>query len=219
MTQDDGFNSHPITGFISYRTPSLWALFGMDKELFDHYNTLTFTISILAHHDLLEHPLEMTCKTTANCKFVYRRHYSPAIFWISPRVIYNTAMTEIWFDPRSTPGIIKGLSEEDMYFINARISGALVDFEDNVDYTTTFSHWNKNRVRGEVGELPIAENHTISMMWETGVSDIVEHTAMFCDYHNESCYYAKTVPVIFSVDRSAGFYTGGQNLTVTGHGF
>lgn len=106
-----------------------------------------------------------------------------------------------------------------MPFINARISGALVDFEDNVDYTTSFSHWNRNRVRGEVGELAIAENHTISMMWETGLSDIVEHTAKYCDYHNDTCYYAKTVPVIFSVDQSTGYYTGGQNLTLKGHGF
>jgi hypothetical protein len=108
---------------------------------------------------------------------------------------------------------------EDMPFVNARISGALIDFEDNVDYTTSFSHWNKNRARGVVGELPIAENHTISMLWETGQSDIVEHSAKYCDYHNNSCYYAKTVPVILELDESEGYYTGGQNLTVKGHGF
>jgi hypothetical protein len=128
-------------------------------------------------------------------------------------------MTEFWFDPRSTPRIIKGLTEEQMLFINARISGSLVDFEDTVDYTTTFSHWNRNRVRGEVGELPIGENHTYSMMWETGKADIVEHTAKYCDYNNNTCYYAKTVPVMLSVDQSTGYYTGGQNLTVYGHGF
>jgi hypothetical protein len=50
-----------------------------------------------------------------------------------------------------------------MLFINARVSKALMDFEDFVDHTTRFSNWAKNRVRGQVGELPIADNHTISM--------------------------------------------------------
>jgi hypothetical protein len=57
------------------------------------------------------------------------------------------------------------------------------------------------------------------MLWETGLSDIAEHTAKWCDYHNDTCYYAKNVPVIFSADQSTGYYTGGQNLSLTGHGF
>jgi hypothetical protein len=106
MTQDDGFNSHPKTGKIAYRTPALWDLFGMPEENFDNYLTMTFYVSVMAHHDLLEHPLEISCQVKSNCKIVYRLHYSPAIHWISPRVIYNTAKVELWFDPRSTPGII-----------------------------------------------------------------------------------------------------------------
>ena len=54
MTQDDGFNSHPMTGRLAYRTPSLGDLFQMDRELFDHYTHLTFWISVIAHHELLE---------------------------------------------------------------------------------------------------------------------------------------------------------------------
>jgi len=222
MTQDDGFNSHPMTGVLAYRTPSLWDLFGMDKEMFDHYNTLNFWITVYAKHELLmggTDPIEIECAVKNNCKIVYRRHYSPAIFWISPRVVYNTAKTEIWFDPRSTPGVIQDLTQEDMPFINARIGGALIDFEDSVTFETSFSHWNKNRVRGEVGELPIAENHTLAMMWETGLSDIVEHTAKYCNFDNSTCYYAKTVPVVFGVTENSGYHTGGQNLTITGHGF
>jgi hypothetical protein len=61
LTQDDGFNSHPVSGVLAYRTPSLWDLFQMDKEMFDHYDTLTFWISVEANHDLLEHPVELTC--------------------------------------------------------------------------------------------------------------------------------------------------------------
>jgi hypothetical protein len=96
-----------------------------------------------------------------------------------------------------------------MPFVNARIGAALIDFEDSVDYTTSFSHWNKNRVRGEIGELPIADNFTLSMMWETGKSTVVDHSALWCSYDNETCYYAKNIPVITSVDKSEGWYTGG----------
>lgn len=212
LTQDDGFNSHPMNGMLAYRTPSLWDLFGMDKEMFDHYSSLHFYVSVYARHEMLmggTEPVELECKVRSNCLLKYHRHYSPTIFWISPRVVYNTAETEIWFDPRSTPGIITGLTQEQMPFVNARIGGALIDFEDSVTFETGFSHWNKNRVTGVVGELPIAENHTISMMWETGNSDIVEHSAKYCDFHNDTCYYAKTVPVIFGVNENTGYYTGG----------
>jgi hypothetical protein len=57
------------------------------------------------------------------------------------------------------------------------------------------------------------------MMWETGLSQVIDHSALWCSYDNETCYYAKNVPVIFSVDKSEGYHTGGQNLTITGHGF
>lgn len=219
MTQDDGFNSHPMTGTIAYRTPSLWDLFGMERKAFDNIASLTFTVSVFAHHELLEEPRELTCKNEAYCKLEYRQHYTPSLWFVSPRVVYSGAKTEFWFDPRSTPNLIQGLMEEDKLFINARVSGALMDFEESVTHTTRFSNWRKNRVRGEVGELPIADNHTISMLWETGQSEIVEHTAKYCTYGNETCYYAKSVPVIKNMVANEGYYTGGQNLTLNGHGF
>jgi hypothetical protein len=217
MTQDDGFNSHPLNGMITYRTPALWDLFGMDKKFFDQYGSMDLELSLIAHHDLESVPLK--CKNSGKCKLYYKRQHTPALHYISPRVVYNTAKTEFWFDPRGTTGLITDLTEEDKLFINARVSGALVDFEGTVDHLTTFSGWAKNRVRGEVGELPIGDNHTISMLWETGKAEILEHHALWCDYNNETCYYAKNIPVIFSMDQSEGLTTGGQNLTVHGHGF
>ena len=41
-----------------------------------------------------------------------------------------------------------------MQFINAKLGNSLLDFEFNVDYDTTFSKMNRNRVTGQVGELP-----------------------------------------------------------------
>ena len=128
-------------------------------------------------------------------------------------------MTEMWFDPKSTMHLITDLAREDMPFINARIHGALLDFEGNVESTTWFRFWYKSRVTAQVGELPIADNHSISMTWETGKARVLDHYALHCDIHNTTCYQAKSVPVIFNVSSNTGYKLGGQNLTVHGHGF
>jgi hypothetical protein len=78
----------------------------------------------------------------------YVRSYTPVIHYISPPVVYNEGWTEVWFDPKSTTSLIESLTTDEYPFINARISGALIDFEFEVDHETVFSHWTKNRVRG-----------------------------------------------------------------------
>jgi len=40
-----------------------------------------------------------------------------------------------------------------------------------------------------------------------------------CSFDNQTCYKAKTVPVIHTISSHTGYVTGGQNLTVKGHGF
>lgn len=106
-----------------------------------------------------------------------------------------------------------------MFFINAKIGGSLLDFEEFVDDTTTFSRYNKNRVRGQVGELPAGQSFNISMMWETGKAYVLKQEATMCTYDNQTCYQARSVPVIFDTSSSIGYNTGGLNLTVQGYGF
>ena len=178
---------------------------------------MSFTLSILAKHELED--IELECGTASNCAVHYIRGYTPTIHYISPRVIYHEAYADFWFDPKSTTNLIQDLSTDEMPFINAKISKALIDFEFNVDHETWFSHWSKNRIRGQIGELPIATNHTLSMMWETGKAHVLDQYATYCNIDNSSCYQARTVPVIFDVSTHSGFSSGGQNLTVYGHGF
>jgi hypothetical protein len=123
--------------------------------------------------------------------------------------VYNEAWTEVWFDPKSTPDLITGLTSDEMPFINARISGALLDFEQTVDYETYFTKWAMNRVRGQVGELPVGENHSISMQWETGKALVEDQFAYHCNIDNTTCYQAKVVPVIFSMNANSGYTSGG----------
>ena len=40
-----------------------------------------------------------------------------------------------------------------------------------------------------------------------------------CEYDNEVCYKARSVPVIYGVSENTTYITGGQSLTVTGYGF
>lgn len=57
-------------------------------------------------------------------------------------------------------------------FVNVKVGPALLDFEFNVDYDDTVSQYYRNRVRGQVGELPAGEMYNISMLWEVGHSMI-----------------------------------------------
>jgi hypothetical protein len=50
----------------------------------------------------------------------------------------------------------------------------LIDFEEHVDDTTTFSRYNKNRVRGQIGEIPAGQTFNISMQWETGKAWVLQ---------------------------------------------
>ena len=40
-----------------------------------------------------------------------------------------------------------------------------------------------------------------------------------CDYSNTTCYIAKGVGVITSINATQGYVTGGQLITVYGNGF
>jgi len=57
------------------------------------------------------------------------------------------------------------------------------------------------------------------MKWEVGYANPIEQTMRTCDFNNENCYDAKTVPVIFDISQNQGYLTGGQNLTIHGFGF
>lgn len=134
-------------------------------------------------------------------------------------MVYYESTVELWFDPKRTTNLIQGLDNDEMQFINAKLGASLLDFEFNVDYDTTFSHYNRNRVTGRVGELPAGNSYNLSMQWETGKANIQKVEATHCTYDNQTCYEARSVPVIFETSATEGYKTGGMNLTVSGYGF
>jgi len=216
LSEDDAFGSNTLLGTIAYRLPSIEDLFGVPMNTFDTYPTLTFTLSLISNNDLGSDPME--CKNAANCKIVFRKSHTPVIYYMMPRIVYYESYTEVWFDPKDTQNRIRDLDKDEMMFINTKIGGSLLDFEDTVTSTTRYSAYNRNRARGQVGELPIG-NHNVQMMWETGKANVINQEATTCNFDGSDCYQAKSVPVIFDVSANSGYKTGGMNLTISGYGF
>jgi hypothetical protein len=141
------------------------------------------------------------------------------IYELSPPVVYYDSETLIYFDPKSTMSLIKDLPTDEMAFINAKVGGVLMDFENSVDFDFSFNHYHRNNVKGRVGDQKPSSNHDLSMLWEIGNSKINMGEALHCSYDNSTCYVAKTVPVIFGMNYNSGYTTGGQIINVTGWGF
>lgn len=107
---------------------------------------MNFIVSVMAPDEPSMHNLH--CKNENRCKLTYQRDYTPTIYFISPRVTYFESVTEVWFNPHNTMSLIEDLDGDELPFINAKIGGNLIDFEDRVDSSTAFSAWNLNAARG-----------------------------------------------------------------------
>jgi len=57
------------------------------------------------------------------------------------------------------------------------------------------------------------------MEWFTGANTEAPGEIWHCSYNNETCYRAKTVPVIYDISAHTGYTSGGQDLKITGYGF
>jgi len=146
LTEDDAFNSHPILGTIAYRLPAIDKLFGVPMSYISGYHTLTFDLSVVSNTDLGPETLE--CGTASKCRIIYRRHYTPVLYYLKPPIVYYDSEVEMWFDPRSADDLATDLENDEMRFINGKVGPALLDFEFKVDDTRTFSSYHRNRVTG-----------------------------------------------------------------------
>jgi len=180
---------------------------------------MTFWISVVAKTEFPDDALLECTGSKNNCKFIMRRTYTPHIYYISPRVTYHDSFTTVVFNPKDTMRLIKDLESDEFPFINAKVGGNLLDFEDNVASDTGYHSWNKNTARGQIGANTISSKSDLSMMWETGKATVSDIESKFCNFDQTDCYMAKSVPVIFGVSDHKGYKTGGQNITITGYGF
>jgi len=86
LTEDDAFQSQPLLGQITYRLPSVHVLLGASQDVFDTFYEMTFILSVKAPGT--EEELDLQCGSESRCKIVYRKAYTPRIFYLSPPVVY-----------------------------------------------------------------------------------------------------------------------------------
>lgn len=218
LSEDDSFNSHASLGHIAYRLPSIDDLFALPYSYLDQYDVYEFTLYLYSY-DENGRPSKLRCRNEALCYIKYARITTPMVYKAIPRVIYPEADVQLWMNPMSVPNLISNLKSDDKPFINAKVGGTLLDFEDYVDgnswYKVNGGYW----VKGKVGELPIVDDMNVTMLWETGLSHLHPVKSLTCSFDNSTCYHAKSVPVIYSISSNQGYSTGGMNLTVKGYGF
>jgi len=217
LTESDEFLSATQMGMLVYRLPAPHAFLGVPQDALDTFGALHYTLQIVAIKEGNPEPID--CPTAMDCRVRYHRSYTPVFHYLNPPVMYNDMLVELNFDPKSTTSLIEDLASDEMAFINAKIAGALIDFEDTVSFELGYSHWWENAVRGYVGDQPIGENQPITMLWETGHA--IKHLTRnwHCSYDESECYEVKTVAAIKAVSEHTSYVTGGQNITVKGTGF
>jgi hypothetical protein len=133
---------------------------------------MTFYLTILPNMD--HGTDELVCETKNNCKIVFYRGYTPRVHYLSPPVVYHDSKTQIFFDAKDAYKLVEDLQEDEMYFINAKIGGVLLDFEETVASDDSIggyggiAYW---QVVGQVGELPAGKLYDdFTMLWEVGDS-------------------------------------------------
>ena len=135
LSEDDAFGSNPATGKIVYRFPPVHELLAVPREAIAHYERMSFIINVIAgDEDFGEFTL--ACKQEHKCRITFDRQYSPIVYGLQPPVVYHLGETDLWFDARKVPHLIRDLKSDELPYINIKIDGRLVDQEGFVSYET-----------------------------------------------------------------------------------
>lgn len=70
-----------------------------------------------------------------------------------------------------------------------------------------------------MGAITPVESAEVKFRFRAGYAQHYDSTMIRCDYANTTCYKAKGVAMLKSMDVHTGYTTGRQNITVKGHGF
>ena len=139
------------------------------------------------------------------------------MYYIQPQVVYYGSDISFYVDPKKAQDVITKGTE--MPFQDARIDGFTVDFEGFVDDTSVLAGNSRQQIRGKVGKVDPTASATLNMKFKVGDTLSNEQTMLTCDYSNTTCYKAKVLPTVSSIDVSSGYATGGQTLNIKGYGF
>jgi len=143
---------------------------------------------------------------------------TPVLYDLRPPVVYRGSSTQWWFDPKAV-GQYNDIEAGDAPLVNSKIDGSLVQFGAEVTDDYSFGHYTRNWFPTTIGDQPISNSSLPTMEWFTGANSEIPEEIWHCSYDNETCYRAKTVPVIYDISADSGFSSGGQDLLIRGYGF
>lgn len=72
--------------------------------MFDTFETMTFILSVKAPG--LEVVNDLVCSNEAKCQIVYKKSFTPRIFYLTPPVVYYESYTEVYYNPKSMTSVI-----------------------------------------------------------------------------------------------------------------
>ncbi len=94
-------------------------------------------------------------------------------------------------------------------WVEVRFNGYGVEFEGFVDEDVVLWSYSKNSVRGQIGAILPSNNTDVMFRFRTGNAQLLDYYTFRCNYQNESCYQAKAVAKIDSIDKTTGNTNGG----------
>lgn len=116
------------------------------------------------------------------------------------------------------PAATKYALNDDMEPIQEiRIGKTLVDWEGLMDSSYRTSDWTVARYPAYIGDQKISadDNAVVKMR---GGNALNLKTATHCTWDSSECWTVRTHPKVDSVDKSTGYITGGQEITISGSG-
>jgi len=131
---------------LSYRLPALETLMGIPSSEFDHLDTMTFTVTIRTVSEIGFS--DLACDRSTDCRVIYHRYYSAVISHIEPAVVYQKAVTQIYFNPQGIPDLLDDLLADELPIINAKLGLGRLDFEGYIDSKKRVNRYQLNEVAG-----------------------------------------------------------------------
>lgn len=218
--ENDSFNSNSAAGVYGYTTPSAMDVFGLTWDQFNGLSgplgfgaELEFTLQV----DNAEQSEYVTCVNNNNCALKYYRDYTPMLIDVTPSQVFAGQTMQFHVNARYAHQE-EALPEGDPQVREMRIGGYLVDgseLNDDDERLPTFSH---GTLSGVVGEQFPSKDAPASVLFRVGHS-IPLSTMNHCNFAGDECWQMRTHPKIESVSAATGYTNGGQDLTISGHGF
>jgi hypothetical protein len=115
---------------------------------------MTFDLRIKVFDDLQGKFEEFGCSggIASLCRVTFKRTTTPVMYTLAPPVVYYGSKTTLYFDPKGTMSVIKGLLSDELPWINVKVGGALLDFDEQADFDISISDWRLNGINAIVGD-------------------------------------------------------------------